>query len=202
MTGVTGPVFRLDSLPNEYLAIGQGQWLYWYVPAFHDVKVHVCAGDRGRLVIDQLHVKASGRAAAPSNRSVTCHAIDPSSVRELTLGRLETLINSPAVSEAILGDVTSPNLSPEARRLPSAASLEKSARPVAGSEGLSLEIPSTYRKTDEFYAQVARLFEAAAQASTQPAIDIANANGLPKTTVHRWIREARRRGVMKPTRTR
>ena len=193
-------MFRLDSSPTEYLAVGRDQWLYWYVPAFHDVKVHVCVGDGDRLVIDELHVRASERAAT-ANRSM-CRAIDPSNVRELTLGRLETVINSPAVSKAILDQVTSPNLSPEARRLPPAASLEKSARPVAGRQGLSLEIPSTYRKTDEFYAQVARVFEAAAQASTQPAIDIANANGLPKTTVHRWIREARRRGVMKPTRTR
>lgn len=123
-------------------------------------------------------------------------------MRELILGRLETVINSQAVSEAILGEVRSPNLSPERRRLPTASALEGCARPVAGSGGLFLKIPSTYRKTDQFYAQVARVFEAASQASTQPAIDIAEANGLPKTTVHRWIREARRRGVMKPTRKR
>lgn len=58
------------------------------------------------------------------------------------------------------------------------------------------------RKPDAFYIKVAAaytwLFD---EGSRRPAQDLAEANGVPATTAHRWIREARRRGFLPPGET-
>jgi hypothetical protein len=59
-----------------------------------------------------------------------------------------------------------------------------------------LTIPA--RKTDMFYQRVAALYSQRAAQSNRPAVEMANANGVPVTTVHRWVKEARRRGFLPP----
>jgi hypothetical protein len=54
--------------------------------------------------------------------------------------------------------------------------------------------PVTGPKPDKFYQRFAEIYRKAALASTRPAAALAEAWELPSTTVHRWIREARRRG--------
>jgi hypothetical protein len=54
------------------------------------------------------------------------------------------------------------------------------------------------KKTDAFYERVAALYSARAARSSRPAVEMANANGVPVTTVHRWVKEARRRGFLPP----
>jgi len=61
---------------------------------------------------------------------------------------------------------------------------------------LRLRIPTTRIKGDEFYARVAELFSYRAVVSSSPALDIAAANHVPVSTVHRWVKEARRRGLL------
>lgn len=61
---------------------------------------------------------------------------------------------------------------------------------------LKVEVPEGYRKPDEFYRQVGELFLALASISSRPAQDIAEANDIKITTVHRWIREAKARGLI------
>jgi hypothetical protein len=58
--------------------------------------------------------------------------------------------------------------------------------------------PASGAKGDEFYRRVAEIYAKAAAASTRPAAELAEAWGKPTTTVHRWIREARRRGHLPP----
>ncbi len=62
---------------------------------------------------------------------------------------------------------------------------------------LKLRVPAGYRKPDEFYAQVADRFLWLASMSERPAQDLAEANEMNPATVHRWIREARARGLLK-----
>jgi hypothetical protein len=54
------------------------------------------------------------------------------------------------------------------------------------------------RKSDVFYQRVAALYSQRATQSSRPAVEMANANGVPVTTVHRWVKEARRRGFLPP----
>jgi hypothetical protein len=52
----------------------------------------------------------------------------------------------------------------------------------------------------EMYIRVAMLYSRCVAGGVRPAPAIAEANGVPETTVRRWIREARRRGALAPAR--
>lgn len=65
---------------------------------------------------------------------------------------------------------------------------------------LRIEAPDGTRRPDSFYRKVAELYGFLAGRSRSPAAEIAQANGLPVTTVHRWVKEARRRGFLPPGR--
>jgi hypothetical protein len=52
------------------------------------------------------------------------------------------------------------------------------------------------RKPDRFYEQIAERFAYLATVSPRPAMELAKANGVPVTTVHGWVKEARRRGLL------
>ena len=62
--------------------------------------------------------------------------------------------------------------------------------------GLLVEIPKGRSYGDDFYRDVAKKYSAAARAYRRPAKQIAEANGVPVATVHRWVKEARRRGFL------
>ena len=53
---------------------------------------------------------------------------------------------------------------------------------------------------DEFYVEVAQAYGLASQFDRSPARLVAEASDVPESTVHRWVKEARRRGVMAPGR--
>jgi len=61
---------------------------------------------------------------------------------------------------------------------------------------LKINNPGGYRKPDEFYRQVASRYLWLAAVSPRPAQELAAANDVPVATVHRWIREAKARGVL------
>ncbi len=54
---------------------------------------------------------------------------------------------------------------------------------------------------DSFYERVVVAYQAYLSAGASPAQAIAKDSGAPVTTVHRWIREARRRGLLAPARS-
>lgn len=61
---------------------------------------------------------------------------------------------------------------------------------------LRVEVPEGYRKPDEFYRTVGELFQRLSAISSRAAQEIAEANDVKPTTVHRWIREAKARGLL------
>jgi hypothetical protein len=64
-----------------------------------------------------------------------------------------------------------------------------------------VKVPKSRKRPDEFYKEVASLFSlASATGEPRPADRIAKTNRVPTSTVHRWMAEARRRGVMGPAR--
>lgn len=67
--------------------------------------------------------------------------------------------------------------------------------------GLKLNPPTSQRTyPDEFYEKVAGVYSMLISRREHPAAAIAEANGIPVSTVHRWIKEARRRGILPPGR--
>jgi hypothetical protein len=65
---------------------------------------------------------------------------------------------------------------------------------------LRLEVPTTRDLGDDFYRAVGALYEDLAQDLRAPAGAIADANHVPVTRVHRWVKEARARGFLAPGR--
>jgi hypothetical protein len=63
---------------------------------------------------------------------------------------------------------------------------------------LKLAVPSTVPYPDAFYEAVADAYRFLAMATWRPAVELADANGVPATTTRRWIKEARRRGLLAP----
>jgi hypothetical protein len=55
-------------------------------------------------------------------------------------------------------------------------------------------------RPDLFYRDIAHAYLDLAQRSTRPASELAEAHGVPVTTAHRWVKEARRRGFLPPGR--
>jgi hypothetical protein len=58
--------------------------------------------------------------------------------------------------------------------------------------------PAKGPKGDDFYRFIGEVYGKAAMVSTRPAAELAKVWEVPVTTVHRWIREARRRGHLPP----
>lgn len=59
---------------------------------------------------------------------------------------------------------------------------------------------SGHRRPDEFYVAVAAAYRHLVAVSSQPVADLADANEVPRTTAARWVKEARRRGLLAPGR--
>ena len=55
-------------------------------------------------------------------------------------------------------------------------------------------------RPDEFYAEVAAIYAGLVSHTHQPVAVIADANNVPRTTAHRWVKEARVRGMLPPGR--
>lgn len=56
------------------------------------------------------------------------------------------------------------------------------------------------KRTDAFYHSVAVAYSGLAGRSRRPAQELAAINDVPASTVHRWVKEARRRGLLGPGR--
>jgi hypothetical protein len=63
-----------------------------------------------------------------------------------------------------------------------------------------LDVPSAKPYGDDFYREVAEVYRRLAPWVRSPANVIADDNGVPVTTVHRWFKFARRKGFLEPGR--
>jgi hypothetical protein len=135
------------------------------------------------LQVCEFRVMGSG--AAPEYSTLT---------RSIPWDRIEAAINQPSHRMVLAGFIESADIR---GFLPSDVGpwVFKTTR-CAELPPLQLEVPEGYRKPDEFYRKVGELFLALATVSSRPAQELAEANGVKPTTVHRWIREAKARGVL------
>lgn len=154
----------------------------------------------GRVVIARMIYVGDGEGAF--RRSTV--PVTPASLRALPIGRIEAAINKadlPAdvfaseprqdgfgvefapVDAALAAylDATEHRLLNWSRARPGEAAREPLSRP----DGTD---------PDAFSRRVAQAYTAAVESSAAPAKVLAEEAGVPVTTVHRWIREARQRG--------
>src|SRR5690606_11112764 len=88
-----------------------------------------------------------------------------------------------------------PQITADIRRSMRPARIEAEANAVATGEQKPLGRPNG-SDPDEFYRQVAEAYGIAAAESQRPAMLLASEAGVPVTTIHRWVREARLRGLL------
>ncbi|MCW2888308.1 MAG: hypothetical protein JWL58_5170 [Streptosporangiaceae bacterium] len=126
------------------------------------------------------------------------------SLREVPLGRLEAVVNQPndygkladriRVTDDVVVPIPDEVFSVEGRPW---WTYEIPEPPKRRAPRLKIKIPEgPHRKPDSFYEQIAERFAYLAAVSSRPAQDLAEANDVPVTTVHGWVREARRRGLL------
>jgi hypothetical protein len=165
-------------------------WYEWRgeTPLAATVLVLVAVGDDGRLVLAGLRIDGTPSAEL---------------LRAIPVGRIEAAANAQlAVVDQMI--VTNTLVNPRARPL---------SPPAADPDGWETTDPSlavkrnnqhtgerTRGRPDVFYREVADVYLDLAQASHRPASDIAAQHGVPVSTAHRWVKEARRRGFLPPGR--
>lgn len=148
-------------------------------------------GEANPLIVRELLVRGGGGGGV----------VTAALVREVPLARLEAAANRrlARLPRPEPGDFPFLNQD-DATRAPHFAD-DWATRPSGDrrSRGpsLRLRIPSDRRKPDEFYEQVAERFLWLTERGRKPAVELAAANpDVPVTTVHRWVKEARRRGIL------
>jgi hypothetical protein len=130
-----------------------------------------------RWIVDEVHFR---------NFRVTARDL-----RDFPLGKIEVWVNQLA-RQGLVDKIDAER--PELSDTPQFAITEGTATwapklPPAPAKG---------PKGDGFYRFVGEVYGKAATVSTRPAAELAKAWEVPVTTVHRWVREARRRGHLPP----
>lgn len=195
-------VIPVDQAGESALAFAPaiGGWARLWAPDLPGiVRVRFGLADEGdALAIREVYVTLDQAASG---------GISSRSLRSLPLARLEAAVNQPQHREAVREIVGPPNQValpfPEDVREPGADRPWWITQPVvttSPSEAprLKLDIPGGYGRPDSFYAEVAQRFAYLSATSTRPANELAEANEVPVTTVHGWVKEARRRGFLPP----
>jgi hypothetical protein len=147
-----------------------GDWLYAENGHGDNVYVRFRLNDRGRMEPVELRLEGE-------------RPIDSTMLRQLPLTRLENHAN----------------WRPHEVRNPTSDPQPLAGAPLApyrrGPE--LLKIPPG-AKPDWFYERLAVAYSNLALRSNRPAVLLAERNEVPVTTVHRWVKEARRRGFLPP----
>lgn len=122
-------------------------------------------------------------------------------VRSIPLARLEAAANLRLIRHPELRQAGSFPFIPADSEVPHFLSTW-ARRPIEDvSESLptlKLKVPDAGKKPDQFYERVAELYLWLSSRGKRPAEELAEANDVPVTTVHRWVKEARRRDILFP----
>jgi hypothetical protein len=124
-------------------------------------------------------------------------------LRQIPLGRIEARANEPTFREFIVNSLDLPRLTFEAviesEKQSHAQAADRTQRRKR-TRSARLPVPKGRKYPDSFYMKVAEVYAALVQAGERPAADMAEANDVQVTVVHRWVKEARRRGFLAPGR--
>jgi hypothetical protein len=178
---------------DDLLVLGRDGWAAYY---HEDVDERVAV----RLA------DSSGRFTVVEVRVLYERGVTGRTMRQLPLARIEAAANDPSQRSKI-GDAIeegSPVIDWETADSPLQSPAFRDPWRVAQRQSrrfrrdtTRIKVPKTKRKPDRFYETVAIAFTAKVrQGSRTPAGDLAKQVRVPRTTIHRWVKEARRRGLM------
>ena len=119
-------------------------------------------------------------------------------LRDIPLTRIEAAVNQPAYRDRLLHRLRGRQVAMQ----PFVWDKGKDAdwwfavpHPYV-SPKIAVEVPSGRSRPDEFYEAVAAAYAYLATVSSRPAAEMADANDVPVSTIHGWVKEARRRGFL------
>lgn len=184
---------------SEVLAVDVGAgsgWAAYHAPGISEAQIHVLlrlgptdASEGAPLQIKEVHVAGATEGVL----------LDSPLFRTIPFARISAAVNQPAIADA-LRPLVAPSFTVMTNNLGSGygAWLLPPEKPIKPSKPrLKLKIPAGQKRPDSFYASVASVYLAQATLSPRPAVDLAEANGVPTSTVHRWLKEARARGLLR-----
>jgi hypothetical protein len=193
MTRMAGRAADEPGSPWSQQWMEQGPWVY----TFHGGGWMLAENQRGERVTVRFQLSERGRLE-PVELRLDGPVLDSSTLRRLPLTIMETFANTVWRGELRdmldvqpVGDLHDRSIMPPQFGEPGSirrSIVRKTAR---------LKVPDG-PKPDSFYQQVAKVYGHLARGSNRPAVELAEVNGVPVTTAHRWVKEARRRGFLAP----
>jgi hypothetical protein len=172
---MSGRLFPLDG----------DDWYEWrQKPALPGtVHVRIEAHEDGRLGLAELRV-----IGQPTSELL----------RAIPVGRIEATANA-QLTLVDANVVPAPSAARRRRRNP-----DRPRPPHPNDKGWEQSRPAadadSRGRPDSFYADIAAEYQDQTSRSPRPAADLADRHDVPVTTAHRWIKEARRRGLLAPGR--
>jgi hypothetical protein len=158
--------------------------IYFSTLSVTGVKVPAVGSDELRMVPVTVMLTVANGYLRESILGMLAQRGDPTAtaVLEGNIPKRPVVPEGYALTEQQVPDVVTPNADPE--RPPTFFFMD-----IPRGPGLNA-----------FYEAVAAAYRwlVVIKGSRRPALDLAEKNGVPVTTVHRWIAEARRRGVLEP----
>ncbi len=182
----------MDSHGPSSLRIGDGGWCAYFDPDLPGpVYVRFAVEDDGRLSVAEFFLPSAWQPiTATALRLVPFSVIEATAnagARASIVGRMGTAWVDVEAQLRTLGP---------GQRGPGAKRYRIAAGPPGRGERLQLGVPDSRPYPDAFYARVTDAYRYLVDNRQAPAPALAEANNVPVTTVHRWVREARKRGIM------
>lgn len=176
---------------------GRGGWTYYHDPSLGAARVYLrFAEEDHRFRVAELCIRF------PREGGELRGEVTGSLLRALPLGQLEAHANSPEWAEIIRACIAN---DAQAVETESSKFWDEMAAwgpldmpmptGVAAMFGV-IDVPSEAKRSDAFYSEVAAVYSRWAAVVRNPAVRIAAVNNVPVSTVHRWVKEARRRGLL------
>lgn len=179
--------------PRGRITIGRGGWVLYEDPDLKaDIRLRLSRDRNGRLKVLSMHVEAKA-------------GIDGTLLRDIPLGKILARLRAAGNADLWImwaSEQEGEDLAARVRDLdaqlvmPVDKELIAEAADLAKLEDLHRRFPGRAKRPDEFYETVGRVFTRLAATTRNPAGTIADRLHAERTTVHRWVKEARRRGLL------
>lgn len=178
----------------EYLQAGQDGSVFYRDPNLgREVWLRVTEGKDGRWSVTDMHW--------PGARPIRTEDL-----RKVPIGKIEAFCNLPEIVEVLHSKMSANPKTLEQIARKSVVAVNVVNREIQQRRAVQritkLRIPDERPYPSEFYAQVAAIYSDLSAAVRNPAIEFSEKANVPLSTVHRWIKEARARGELLPSRNR
>jgi len=161
----------------------------------HDLLVRVSPDETGRYRVRELFLSDTGEP------------ITADRLRGVRLGAIETVVNLPFEHSAITERIhlEPPFGAPGSEGFFEWGPSQPRGRPISAEElrvrqqrqPPPLVMPAGRGYPDSFYGEVAKTYRAAMRSDNHaPVVAVAESAGVPRSTAGRWVKEARRRGLL------